>query len=242
MSEPGLVLALSRIYQPDQLTEVLFDRWYDEVHIRDLLATGAIKTGIRWKAIDPNEKQPYLTIYPLDRIDALQTDAVRAVPVHSNILPGPSRYIWDFVAYDARIYKHIQTYEPEGTKAGPANLLLAVGLTPAPGTDDDFNAFYREEHIKLICKTTGYRRTRRYKLQKDLPQPSPEVSPAPPPKPANPPVYLLLHEFDGEMVPQRELIKANETEWARRVAKGLVKMEVVAVKLWKAFGDEEKRF
>jgi len=242
MSEPGLVLALSRIYQPDQLSVDLFDKWYDEVHIRDLLTTGAIKTGIRWKTIDPNEKQPYLTIYPLDRIDALDTDVVRAVPVHSDILPGPSHYIWDFVAYDARIYQHIQTHEQEGTKVGPANLLLAVGLTPAPGTDDDFNAFHREEHIKVVSKITGYRRTRRYKLQKDLPQPPPEVSPAPTPKPENPPVYLLLYEFDGETVPERELAKANETDWAKRVAKSLVKVETVAVKLWKAFGDEEKRF
>jgi len=53
---------------------------------------------------------------------------------------------------------------------------------------------------------------------------------------------LALHEFDGETVPQEELAKANETEWARRIAKSLVKVEVVAVKLWKAFGDKEKRF
>jgi len=242
MSEPGLVFAQSRIYQPDLLSADLFDKWYDEVHIRDILKTGAIKTGIRWKAVNPNEEQPYLTIYPLDRIDALKSEAVKGIPVHSDILPGPSNYIWDFVAYDARIYKHIQTYEPEGTKAGPANLLIAVGLTPAPGTDDDFDAFYREEHIKIVSKAAGYRRTRRYKLELDLPQPPPEISSPPTPKPQNPPVYLALHEFDGETLPQEELAKANETEWAKKIAKGLVKVEMVAVKLWKAFGDEQKRF
>lgn len=241
MSEPGLVLALSKIYQP-ALSAGLFDKWYDEVHIRDLLATGAIKTGIRWKAIDPTESQPYLTLYPLDRIDDLQTDAVRAVPVHNRMLPGPSNYIWDFVAYDARIYQHIQTHEEVGTKAGPAKILIAICLTPAPGTSDDMEAFYCKEHVNRVSNITGYRRTRRYKLQRDLPQPLPEVSTAPAPKLPNPPLYLTLHEFDGDEVPQRELETANNTEWARKVEQGLLKKEVMVVKLWRAFGEVEKRF
>lgn len=241
MSEPGLVLALSRIYEP-ALSASLFDQWYDEVHIRDLLATGAIRTGLRWKTIDSTERQPYLTLYPLDRIDDLQTDAVRAVPVHDKILPGPSHYIWDFVSYDARIYQHIQTHEPLGTMAGPADILIAVGLTPAPGTSDDLDAFYREEHVDMISNIHGYRRTRRYKLQKDLPQPPPEVSTAPTPKLPHPPLYLTLHEFDGERVPDIELGKANNTEWAKRITRGLVKNELMVVKLWRAFGEVDKRF
>jgi hypothetical protein len=96
-------------------------------------------------------------------------------------------------------------------------------MSPAPGADDDLDAWYRQEHLAAIAKCTGYRRTRRYKLaiamqtamQAMLPRNAKEI----------PPTWLALYEFDGEAFPSEEL-KTVETEWAKTVLGGVVASEV----------------
>jgi hypothetical protein len=53
------------------------------------------------------------------------------------------------------------------------------------------------------------------------------------------PTYLALHEFDLETLPQDELQKTAETEWAKRVMGSLEGFEVMAFKLEKEIGDEK---
>ncbi|KAI9744332.1 MAG: hypothetical protein M1818_002484 [Claussenomyces sp. TS43310] len=242
MSEAGLIFVRSRIYNADKLSPELFAKWYDEVHVRDILSTGGIKTAIRWESTDDAAECPYLTLYAMEDLQFLRDARVKAIPVHNEILPGPTHYIWDFVVFDARVYAHVQTYEPEGTKPGPGDLLMYYAVTPAPGTEDDYDAFYRQEHCKELAKCTGYRRTRRYKLQYKVPQPPAEQSTLPPIGSADPPIYLVLHEFDGQMLPQKELEATTETRWAKRVVGGLVKMEAGVFKLLRAVGEMENRF
>lgn len=120
---------------------------------------------------------------------------------------------------------------------GPANLIISAALTPAPGTDADFDAWYRQEHCRDVSLCPGHRRTRRYKLtfarQNRKDSSENELD--------SPPVYLALHEFDGEELPA-ELQKTAETEWAKKSMGGLVGSEVKIFKLLKGFGDVDARY
>lgn len=111
-------------------------------------------------------------------------------------------------------------------------------MTPAEGTDDDFDKWYREEHCYELSKCPGYRRTRRFKLtfgrQNRLPAADKKIS--------EPPKYLALHEFDSDELPQAELQKTGETEWAKKVMGGVTQTDIGVYKVLKEFGDVKARF
>jgi hypothetical protein len=115
---------------------------------------------------------------------------------------------------------------------------MAACLEPAPGTDADFDAWYRQEHCAELAKCTGYVRTRRYELtfarQNRLPANEKKIS--------EPPKYLALHEFDLEAPITEELMKTAETEWAKKVMGGCVRQEVGVYRVLNAFGDVKAKF
>jgi hypothetical protein len=113
---------------------------------------------------------------------------------------------------------------------GPTKLIISAGLTPAVGTDADFDAWYKEEHYRTLAECPGYVRTRRFKLKTAL-----RSEP-------NPTTYLALHEFDCETLPESELAKSGSTPWAEKVMGGLVGQEVGVYKLIGAWGDVKARF
>jgi hypothetical protein len=91
---------------------------------------------------------------------------------------------------------------------GPTNLIISAGLTPAVGTDANFDAWYKEEHYLTLAECPGYVRTRKFKLKTAL-----RSEP-------NPTTYLALHEFDCETLPESELAKSGSTPWAEKVTGG----------------------
>lgn len=113
---------------------------------------------------------------------------------------------------------------------GPSSLIISAALTPAPGTDADFDAWYKDEHYRTLAECTGYVRTRRYKLKTAI---RPE---------ANPPVYLALHEFQGDALPAEELAKTGETPWAKKVMGALAGSEVGVYRLFGSWGDVKAKF
>ena len=64
----GILLVLSNCKDPAREQE--FNRWYEDVHIPDILDTGAFHTAYRYGSIDPAAtKAKYLAIYETDNID-----------------------------------------------------------------------------------------------------------------------------------------------------------------------------
>ena len=59
---------------------------------------------------------------------------------------------------------------------------------------------------------------------------------------AAPPGYLALHEFEGESLPDADLQKTAETEWARKVMGGLAGSVVGVYKIRGAWGDVKAEF
>lgn len=133
--------------------------------------------------------------------------------------------------FDTRFYEEVQIYESEGAKKGPAKYLISAALQPAAGQDEDFDKWYRQEHLKVLSEAPEYRRSRRYKVANatmldQFVRKAPEV-----------PQYLALHEFDGEDLPWKELGASAETEWAKRIMENLRKEEIGWYRLKRVYAE-----
>lgn len=53
------------------------------------------------------------------------------------------------------------------------------------------------------------------------------------------PKYLALHEFEGTVLPWKELAKSAQTTWAKRVMAGLVREEVGWYRLKRVYAESE---
>jgi hypothetical protein len=90
-----------------------------------------------------------------------------------------------------------------------------------PSDEADYDKWYREEHLDMMAKLSGYRRTLRYKL-------GPKTALT---KDADPPTYLALHEFDGfDALGTPEYAATIESEWTK---KNVAASRVLIVRMWK---------
>lgn len=102
-------------------------------------------------------------------------------------------------------------------------------------SDEDLDDWYRGEHVRTISQCPNYRRTRRYKLVSRSVLSSFERTTPPGP------TWLSLHEFDGDVLPWKELAATDETEWAKKVVPGIRDIDYGCFRLSKAFGKEDAK-
>src|SRR5205814_3395148 len=78
---------------------------------------------------------------------------------------------------------------------------MTVSMQPAPGGEDDYIAWYREEHIPMLLEVPGWRRIRLYQQVE-----------------GNGPGYMAVHELESPAVFEHEAHrKATSTPWRDRV-------------------------
>jgi len=229
---PGIIFVNSKISKPNDISPENFKKWYTEEHIPDVLKSGGIKTAFRYEALDPSADRPYLAVYPTEDVNFVKSSEFAEIPFTSNIFPGPTHSSMDFVDFEVKLFEFVYRYEKEGTGIiGPARIVMTAEMVPAPGTDDDFNAWYRDEHCGIVAKFPGYIRTRRYKLLSILSGGSANGA------------YLAMHEFESDSLPpSEELAKTVETPWAQRVMSTSTGFNVGAYKLVGTFGKTEVKF
>jgi len=231
MPQQGLLWVNSKVTKPEAISNEKFVEWYDGEHIGDVLKTSGIKTAYRYKSIDPAADRPYLALYPVRDVDFLGSPEMGTIPMTSEkYFPGPSHNCKDVGSFNTRFYEFIHANEKKGANPGPGNLIISAGLTPAPGTDDDFDKWYHEEHYRTVGEVPGYVRTRRYKLKTAATETTP------------PPVYMVLHEFEGEELDQEALQRSGATPWAVKVMAGLTAAEVGTYKLEHQQGEIKAKF
>ena len=75
----GIMLVLTNCKDANGENE--FNRWYEDVHVADILDSGAFHTAYRYESLDPeSSKSKYLAIYETDDIDpANSREKIRAV-------------------------------------------------------------------------------------------------------------------------------------------------------------------
>jgi hypothetical protein len=118
---PGLFYVNSKITDPE-LTPQVFTRWYETVHIPDILATPSptgIKGAVRYHA--EHSDRPYLALYPLADVDFLESQEFHSIPVKSELLPK-SGSSFDVASFDARPLVHIKTYRNRNAEPGTKGL------------------------------------------------------------------------------------------------------------------------
>jgi uncharacterized protein (TIGR02118 family) len=104
--------------------------------------------------------------------------------------------------------------------AGPPASVLTIEMQPRD--EADFDRWYREEHIPLFSKVSGYHRSSRYRWQRKENFNRREI----------PAAYLAVHEVDDvvQSLASEEATKANTTAWTAKQSK---ESEKTVARAWK---------
>jgi len=203
-----------------------FHDWYDNEHIPlRMNHLPEFLTGARYEAVDgaiPSWSANYeistMSLFDDERYTSLRTSRSpreTTVVTHLEIL---DRRTCQFI-YDS------------GSTGKPAPFLLTVAATPAEGTVEDFHAWYNDEHLALLAKVPGWRRTLRYQVVDSL-----KTSVGKDPVSGGSPQFVAIYEFDnGDYPTTQELKDATTTAWAKKHMGGSLALEVRRWKLSKSF-------
>lgn len=94
-----------------------------------------------------------------------------------------------------------------------------------PGDDADYDAWYRDEHLGMLAKVPGYRRSQRYRL---LPLSM---------TPADTPRFLAVHEFDSlAALDGDELREADASVNTKRILREASVTDIRGFRLVEGFG------
>lgn len=119
LSGPGILWINSKITAPDQVSPELYKKWYESVHIPDIINArpGGVIASSRYQCMDSERPAPYLAVYSVPDLGFLQSPEFRAVPMTHEMLPegGP---IHRFASFDARFYQRVEIAEREGAPPG----------------------------------------------------------------------------------------------------------------------------
>jgi len=135
-----------------------FHDWYDLEHIPERKALPGFGSCERWIGVE-NSKRAIAT-YDLDTIDVLRGQAYQSI-AYNNLSPWSKRV----TRKCTRILRFEGTQILPGGESAPdqAGGLLMVAINVTNENDDDFNAWYTEEHIPNLLKVPGVLSARRYK-------------------------------------------------------------------------------
>ncbi len=156
----GVRLVLTNCTDPSRTQE--FNRWYDQVHLPDILGAGVATHGLRYQNVDsqPGEAA-YLAIYEIEREDLDTVDRAFAHVAQRLTQQGrmhaaleiARRAVWQ------RIGSEFSTQKTSEVK--PAGIWLIESTCVDAKRESEFNNWYNATHIPDLLKTglftTGYR-------------------------------------------------------------------------------------
>lgn len=218
-TSPG-ILYVTMQPKPD-LDPAQFQDWYNNEHgpLRVRL-TRCIKNGFRYRATDVDGagkgKHEWMAIYDLTDTAELNKDeylTLRGPPIQSD----RERGIRPHVDIDRRSYDLLKTWEAEDfqrleqvTTQPQANIMVSVLLSLKPGHKaEEVDRWYNEEHVAMIQKVPGWRRTRRF-----------ITSPADGRAETE---YLALHEYGPEVdFDGPEFRAVTSTPWTQDILANVV--------------------
>lgn len=190
--------------------EADWNGWYNRKHLPDLLSVPGIRSGRRFEAVAGYASVGmsgglpcYLAIYDLDNAAVLQSEPYTAIskpPVRTDEDRAMLRL---FRNANRAVFEQLS----EGLGEGGGDPLraggqLAVSLVPQAGYEEEYNAWYDEEHIPFLLRVPGVLRARRFRAVEGEPR------------------YLALYDLASPEVRQSEpFAKAADTPWSARMRK-----------------------
>jgi hypothetical protein len=135
-----------------------FHDWYDLEHMPERKAVPGFGACKRW--IGDEQSTISVATYDLDSIDVLRGKAYAAI-AHANLSVWSKRV----TAMCKRLLRFEGTQLTPGDAAAPEGAagMLLNAMNVAPEAEDDFNAWYDEEHIPALARVPGTLAARRYR-------------------------------------------------------------------------------
>src|SRR5437763_10902424 len=137
--------------------EDAFNAWYDEEHVPLRLAVPGFLSGRRYRAAEPDGPR-YLALYDLESLQVLGTDAYQRL--RREVSPREADMLARIPMMDRRVGELVLD-GAEWTRDAPYQLIVC--MTPPPDGEDDFVAWYREEHVDMLLEVPGWRRVRLFR-------------------------------------------------------------------------------
>lgn len=201
------------------LPESQFHDWYNNEHGPTRLRLPFCKNGFRYRASDlqsspgSESKPEWMACYDITDMDELTRDTylrLRDQPVKSKREAETMAQI----KVDRKLYDLVESRQSEKFKVleevgneGEKNVVVAVFFTPREGgkvSAEEWDRWYREEHIEMLSKVPGWLRTRRHKTSSIDPKAPLEL--------------LVLHEYASQNgLGGPEFKAAISTEWAQKL-------------------------
>ena len=139
-----------------------FHDWYDLEHMPERKAIAGFGACERWIG----DEAPALSVatYDLDSVEVLRSKAYASI-AYGNLSVWSKRV----TAMCKRVLRFEGTQIAPGDAAAPdgARALLLNAMNVAPDAEDDFNAWYDEEHLHALAAVPG-------DVDEDLYRPRPE--------------------------------------------------------------------
>jgi hypothetical protein len=205
---PGGLLFVQADVAPED--ETAWNRWYDRKHVPDLLSVPGISSGRRFERSPGSqgvgvggELQKYLALYDLDSPDVLVSEPYKALSQPPVRTDEDRTMLRLFRNVNRAVFAELSQRCSEGAEpAAAVGCVLTVGLVPAAGYEEEYHAWYEEEHIPYILKVPGVLRVRRFRAVEGEPQ------------------YLAVWDLVSPEVRQSEAFaRAAETPWTFRMRK-----------------------
>jgi len=170
----GLLFVLS---EPGRVPEDEFHEWYDTEHGPARLRLPGVRSGRRYRAAD-GASPTWLACYELD-LAVLDTPGYRALRDRRSA--RERSVLARLAVLDRRVYQLVDDHGAGGESA--PSVVLCRSMSVPAHREAELHAWYREEHIPLLHRVPGWRRTRRYRLLA-----------------GGDPRFLALHELGGTAV------------------------------------------
>ncbi len=147
----------------DAAHEAEFNRWYDEEHMKRLLAIPGFLSGGRYVALRGGPK--YLAMYELEDYNVLRTsaflDTVRYQPSAGRQKTSGGHIGRNYLLNAYRQIFPVRTQPIESTH-GPAPYLQIGRMSVSQANEDEWNAWYNTAYIPPYLKVPGVINARRY--------------------------------------------------------------------------------
>lgn len=173
-----------------------FDDWYQHDHVPARMAVPGFAGAVRGWAVDGEPS--HLVVYYMDDLGVLETPAYRALKERPS---ERTARMLDTVAAFTRF-----TAEEIGDtgETPPGRYLYLVTFTVPADRQEDFDAWYEEDHLPLLMANEHWLRCRRYAIAAGEP---PEVTRA---------AVHELADLAAMSSPERE--RARASDWRARLA------------------------
>jgi len=183
-SRKGLLTAWLNV-PPEHEEE--FNRWYNTEHIQERVGIPGFLNGRRYLSLEGEPK--YFALYELETPDAVYSEAYKRV--RQNPTPWNRKIEALFQDFVRNVYEEIFSYGSSSPQGAPYVLTVRVGV--APEKENEFNAWYNEDHIPALLKVGGVRSGKRYRAVEGTPK------------------YLAVYELDNpEVIKSEAWVKARD--------------------------------